>query len=549
LVRQVNEELVMILAGPRTILCILLLLSPVASALSQTVVDKAANSTISGKVTVGGKGLQGVVVALVISNEYRSNFRPTRYRSTTDEDGIYRITNVPAGNYEVIPASPAYVASEGRKAVIVGKNETVENIDIVLERGGVITGKVTDADGNPVIEETVYFSAASSSVRLPYFRNVRTDDRGIYRGYGIPPGKYTVSAGREPNTSIYSRRTEGHQRTYHPSTTDPTAATVVDVSDGGEATNVDITLSGPARVYSARGRIIDSDTDKPMPNTHVGVQIFRQHGTSALGHVTDSTKEGEFKIENLAPGKYAVYSEPSADSDWNSEAVPFEVTDQDVEGLVIKTSRGASVSGVVVLEGTDDAKVRANLLATRIVGQSVDGYLGRTEPAAAINPNGSFRLTGLAAGRLMFRMQPRDAFRVMRVERDGIASPGGVEIKEREQVKGLRVVVAQANSAIRGVIKMSNGLELPGATRFQVVVIRTEDGTRSSFVNPVEADVRGNFRVDGLIPGTYQVVVRPLTPPDIQRIPPAGQTVVVTSGAVADVTITFQMPKPAANKP
>ena len=94
----------MVPSGPLTILCILLLLSPVA--LSQSVADKAATSTISGKVTVGGKGLQGVVVALVIVEQSRSIFRPTRFRSTTDEDGSYRITNVPPGTYDVVPASP-----------------------------------------------------------------------------------------------------------------------------------------------------------------------------------------------------------------------------------------------------------------------------------------------------------------------------------------------------------------------------------------------------------------------------------------------------------
>ena len=138
-------------------------------------------------------------MGLALSDQYRSNFRPTRFRSTTDQDGKYRITNVTPGTYEVIPASPAYVATEGRKSLIVGKNETVENIDIALERGGVITGKVTDADGHPVIEETVYV-AATKAQRLPYFREVRTDDRGIYRAYGVPPGGYKVSAGRDANS-------------------------------------------------------------------------------------------------------------------------------------------------------------------------------------------------------------------------------------------------------------------------------------------------------------------------------------------------------------
>ena len=533
----------MVFSVPQRILCILLLLSPVASALSQSVVDKAATATISGRVTVGGKGLQGVVVGLVISDEYGSNYRPTRFKSTTDEEGNYRITKVPPGRYNVITASPVYVASEGRKSLIVGKNETVENADIALEQGGVITGKVTDAEGRPVIEEPVYVLAtATKGQRTHNFREIRTDDRGVYRAYGLPAGKYTISVGRDTNSYIGSRRPEAaYQRTYYPSTTDPAAATSIDVSEGSETTNVDITFGGPPRTYTARGRIIDSDTDKPMPNTHIGVQVFTQHGTSALGNVAESTKDGEFKVENLAPGKYAVYSEPAADSDWHSEAVPFEVTDRDVEGLVIKTIRGASVSGVVILEGTDDTKVKANLLASRIVGETVDGgYFGRTEPSGTINPNGSFRLTGLAAGRLMFRLEPRKPFGVLRVERDGAVIPGGVEITEHEQITGLRIVVGQANGAIRGVVKLPTGFE-PATTRLGIIVIRT-DLNPGRYGTPVEMDSRGQFRIEGLAPATYEVVVNVLGPRNIP-IPPAKQTVEVTSGAVADVTITLQIPK------
>jgi protocatechuate 3,4-dioxygenase beta subunit len=539
----------MVFSRRQTILCILILLSLVVNARSQSAVDKAATSTLSGKVTVGGKGLSGMLVALVISEQFRSNVRSTRFRATTDEDGNYRITNVPPGSYDVVLASPVYVATAGRKSLIIGKNETVENVDITSERGGVITGKVTDAEGRPVIEEMVYVSAATARQQLAYFRNIRTDDRGIYRAYGVPAGKYTVSAGIDTNYSVGSGRPAGqHRRTYHPSAVDPAAATVIDVSEGSETTNVDITLGEAVRTYSARGRIIDSDTDRPMPNTKVGVQVFIKYGTAALGSVAESNKDGEFKVENLPPGKYAVYSEPSADSDWHSEAAQFEVTDRDVEGLVIKTFKGASVSGVVILEGTDDAKLRANLLASRIVGQVVDGYLGRRDPSATINPNGSFRITGLAAGRLMFQLQPREPFRVIRLERDGMAYPRGVEIKEHEQITGLRVVVGHANGAIRGVIRVPTGLDLPSAARLRVVVRNTEDLTPGSYGTPVEADARGHFRVDSLIPGTYEISVSVLrNPPPAQQsiFPPTRQTVVVTNGTVAEVTITVQMPKTA----
>ncbi len=502
-------------------------------------------STISGKVTLGGKGVPGLVVALVISEHYRSTFRPTRFRSTTDEDGKYRITNVPPGTYEVTPASPTYVMTEVRKPLIVGTNETVENFDIALARGGVITGKVTDAEGRPVIEATVYVSAATDEQRLPYFRNIRTDVRGVYRAYGIPPGKYRVSAERDTQSSAVNLA--GHQRTYHPSTVDSAAGFVIEVNEGTEATSVDIALGGPPRTYSARGRIIDSDTSQPVPDTSIAVQFFWQHGSSTRGKVAESTKHGEFKIENLPPGKYAVFSEPPAGSDWHSEAVPFEVTDRDVEGLLIKTSRGASVSGVVVLEGTDDPKVRANLLAGQIGGHIFGGYLGRSDPSATINPNGTFRLNGLAAGRLELRLQTSEPLQITRVERDGIAYPRGVEIKEREHVTGLRVVVGQATGSIRGVIRVPGGLELPANSRLQAVVRKTQDGTAAFYGTPVDVDARNHFRVDGLTPGTYEILVSVLTtatPDQRPIIPPARQTVVVTNGAVADVTITFQMPQP-----
>lgn len=535
-------------SGRQTIVLVLLLLIPLMTALSQSAVDKPLTSTISGKITVGGKGVSGVVVGLVIREEFRSNPRPTRFKSTTDEDGNYRITKVPPGAYDVIPASPAYVASEGRKSVNVGKNETIENIDIALERGGVITGKVTDDEGRPVIEEMVYVSAVTTA-RIPYFRNVRTDDRGIYRAYGIPPGRYVVSAGTAAHNSIGNRRPQGpYQRTYHPSAADLAAATIINVSDGSEAINVDITLGGPARTYSARGRIIDGETNKPLANAGVGVQIFFQYGTSTTGNVAESNKDGEFKVENLAPGKYAVYSQPPADSDWYSEAVQFEVIDRDVEGLVIKTSRGGSISGVVILEGTDDPKIRANLTGGHIFAQIVDGYSGRSTPSATINPNGSFRITGLAAGRLRLYLQNSLPFRLIRVERGGMVYPHRVDIKEHEQVTGLRVVVGYANGAIRGVIKLPPDRELPAPARFRVVARRTEDLSPGSYGTSVEADARGHFRIDGLIAGTYEIAVSVLTntsPAQRSIIPPTRQTVVVTNGAVADVTITLQMPKPA----
>jgi uncharacterized surface anchored protein len=519
----------------RKIVPLLLFLSAIVSANAQPAADKAPRATISGKVTIGGKGVSGVVVGLAIATP-SSSTQVTRFRGVTDEDGNYRIKNLPPDTYQVLVAAPAYFQSE-RKSVVVGKNELVENVDITLNRGGVITGKVTDADGRPIVEEQIFFSAMES--RVPYFRTVQTDDRGVYRAFGLSPGRYTVSAGRD-SVNSFGRLGDGPQRTYYPNVLDASDATTIEVNEGSEANNIDITLSRQVSRYTARGRIIDGDTSQPLPNAHIGIQLFfGVGGSTSRAAAAESTKDGEFKVENLPAGKYAVYLDSQTDSEWVSEPVRFEVIDQDIDGLLIKTSKGGSISGLVVIESP---VVRVNLAGHTIAvfrsGQNNQQLI----PPANIDQNGSFHVTGLRAGNLMFVLPiNRDHLRVMRIERDGTVYRNGIEIKEREQITGLRVVVGQANGTIRGVLKLPEGVVLPAPARLLVNVRKIDEPTASS---RVEADARGQFLVEDLVPGTYEFDVAVVgvrdQRPSIQR---PVQTVVVTNGAIADVTITLQLSK------
>ena len=530
----------------RKIVPLLLFLSAIVSANAQPAADKASRATISGKVTIGGKGVSGVVVGVAIATP-SSSTQVTRFRGVTDEEGNYRIKNLPPDTYQVLVATPAYVQSEWRKSVVVGKNEVVENVDIALSRGGVITGKVTDADGRPVVEEQIFFSAAES--RVPYFRTVTTDDRGVYRAFGLPTGRYTVSAGRD-SVSSFGRTGDGPQRTYYPSVLNASEATTIEVNEGSEINNIDITLGRQVSRYTARGRIIDGDTSQPLPHARIGIQLFFSGGSTSRGAAAESTKDGEFKVENLSPGKYAVYLDSQTDSEDVSEAVRFEVLDQDVDGLLIKVSRGGSISGVVVLEGAREPTAKINLAGHRIVVFLSGQNSQRSMPAANIDQNGGFRVTGLPAGNLMLALpQNRDHLRLLRIERDGIASRNSIEIKEGEQLTGLRVVVSQANGTIRGVLKLPEGVALPPQARLLVYVRRIEDPNAPS--PPVEADARGVFVIENLDAGTYEFIVNVVgVPADQQpRISRPAQTVVVTNGAIADVTITLQLLKTVPGGP
>jgi hypothetical protein len=64
-----------------------------------------------------------------------------------------------------------------------------------------------------------------------------TDDRGIYRIYGVAPGRYRVSAGVSDDDTYPSIRTGrvSYRRTYYPDAPDAADAKIVEVTAGGEA--------------------------------------------------------------------------------------------------------------------------------------------------------------------------------------------------------------------------------------------------------------------------------------------------------------------------
>ena len=137
-------------------------------------------------------------------------------RPTRDYDGRYALLGLAPGQYNVTALVPAFVVTGSSptapgKTVALALNETVESVDFKLVRGGVITGRVTDSDNRPVMEERVDLlqldENGNPANRQPggslynYQMNL-TDDRGIYRLYGVPAGRYKVSVGTNPNSGF-----------------------------------------------------------------------------------------------------------------------------------------------------------------------------------------------------------------------------------------------------------------------------------------------------------------------------------------------------------
>jgi hypothetical protein len=376
-----------------------------------------------------------------------------------------------------------------------------------------------------------------------------TDDRGIYRIYGVPPGRYRVSAGMsesDPYASIRPGRV-AYRQTYYPDGVDAAAAKIVEVTAGSEAVGINITLGRSLPSFSASGRVIDGETSQPISGVRLMLQRQTPDGPSVMPIMSASNSQGEFRIENIAPGKYSVFNVPQAGSEVRTDAASFEVTDQDVTGLLVKTVRSATVTGVVVIEGTADKAAYSKLAESYLQGyvRSEDGQ-GMGAEQVALAGDGSFRVGGLKPGNLNLFLtgpdrRPSVNLAILRIERDGMIQPRGIEIKAGDQISGIKVVLSYGTGSIRGQIKYENDLLPPGAR--VGVWLKKPGETGPNRGNAV--DVRGHFLIEGIPAGTYELNVT-VNMNNGRSLAPFKQMVNVADGAVTDVEVTIDL-QPAPN--
>lgn len=161
---------------------------------------------VTGRVTINGQPTAGVILTLQSSGSGPPS--PLPLKAVTNDDGRYQFTSVAAGRYTLAPFAAAFVPLSRNQfgqlgqTLTLAEGETAEGIDFTLTRGAVITGRIRDATGQPVIGEVVNITAVDASGQArstppnPSGNLVsqETDDRGVYRLYGLEPGTYVVAA-------------------------------------------------------------------------------------------------------------------------------------------------------------------------------------------------------------------------------------------------------------------------------------------------------------------------------------------------------------------
>ena len=192
-----------------TLLAILLCCAGLGS--QQTVRDptkppapRTGSAVLGGVVVTDEASAQPLRRARVI---LRSSTGDVGRTVTTDDAGRFTFRDVPAGRYSIAAVKPGFVDSNygarrpGRPGTSLAVEEGQKTTDLVIRvaRGAVVTGTVRDQSGTPLpgvdIRVMGYGYSPSTGARMLATENsVTTDDRGVFRGWGLPPGEYVVVA-------------------------------------------------------------------------------------------------------------------------------------------------------------------------------------------------------------------------------------------------------------------------------------------------------------------------------------------------------------------
>ncbi|MDH7516222.1 MAG: carboxypeptidase regulatory-like domain-containing protein [Bacteroidota bacterium] len=257
-------------------------LTPWGGAISGIVVD-AANAPIEG----------ALVKAWSPSTVNNPTSRVTYYGTTkTAADGSYRVAGLPAGEYYVSVQAAGYLREfydnapnlQSASRVVVTDNATTAGIDFVLEKGGSITGLVTDAVTNAPIANALVALRVNAGVNE---QGIRTNAQGVYSIDGLASGEYIVFA-TAPN----------YLTEYYDDVNDPALATKVRVTAPAATTGIDFALTpAPTRRLRFAGTVLDRASGLPVMHALVeGIDALT--GASIL---TTTDEQGAFAMTNDQP--------------------------------------------------------------------------------------------------------------------------------------------------------------------------------------------------------------------------------------------------------
>lgn len=499
--------------------------------------DAPGSGTINGRVVnESGQPLSNAQVS--VRTVGPSGVATAPFATNTDRDGTFQVFGLDQAAYYVSAWAPSYVPQPREPAsTTVPTYRPGDSVTLTLVKGGAVTGTVLNAANEPIVGIAVRVQRIRdhNGRKLPRgdVRERTTDDRGIYRVYGLMTGTYVVSAGGPTefsNSTINAFETD--VATYAPSSTRENAGEV-SVRTGEEVSGIDI------RYRAEPGRTVSGEVKIPDANFGFNVVLVAAGDTGAQWSANSYQSPGSssFLFNGIGDGDYDVYAlmYSQAGERGVSEQQRISVRGTDVGGIVLIPKPFGSVAGRLVLEETTVAectdKARPLFNETMISAWHNDSAAAKRIPPPvwamgvpqAPNAEGNFSLNGLAAGEYFFAARSQAKYWYLRsvllTPAAGAAAPATKSaskpidatrvwtvLKPGEKLSGLTMTLAHGAAMLRG--KLAEGEQAP--ERMVVYLVpaereRAEEVLRF-FATQMSPDAK--FAFNNLPPGRYWILAQ-----------------------------------------
>ncbi|HEX3070022.1 MAG TPA: carboxypeptidase-like regulatory domain-containing protein [Thermoanaerobaculia bacterium] len=265
------------------------------------------------------------------------------------DDGSYAIDNVPPGTAQISVTATGYVTAT-RSDITAEESKTVSGIDVQLDRGASITGRVTSG-GAPVAGVQVSLTAN----RMPFFGGLTTDADGNYTLDGVAEGERSIQFQRTGFIVLHK---------------------TVEVTAGKDL-RLDVELDHGAEI---RGRVTDR-AGHNIPGANIAIAGDR----GMPSNMVQTDLDGSFVMQGLANGSYHLTArkEGYVSEDVNDVTVPQS------QPLTFALDHGATITGRVTGLPPEDL--------TQVVVAAAGNTSRNQTP---VDSAGNFTLRGIPDGRV-----------------------------------------------------------------------------------------------------------------------------------------------------